>query len=127
MLTNVAAIPNPSPGNAPPDTEFPLGYFSFEVHDVPVGGLTAFTLHLPSGTVVHEFYKYGPTPDNTTPHWYSFMYDGTTGAQISGSRIDLYFVDGGRGDADLITNGVIVDPGGPTGFPFSDFLPLIRR
>jgi VCBS repeat-containing protein len=30
--------------------------------------------------------------------------------------ITLHFIDGGRGDADGIANGVIVDPGGPGGF-----------
>ena len=126
-LTNVAAVPNPSPGDSPPDTEFPLGHFSFEVHDIPVGGVTAVTVYLPPGTPAYNYYKYGPTPTNTTPHWYLFDYDGLTGAQSQGNEITLHFVDGGRGDADLTANGVIVDPGGPTSFPFSIFLPVIRR
>ncbi|MCP4935912.1 MAG: DUF11 domain-containing protein [bacterium] len=126
-LTNVAAIPNPSPGDSPPDSEFPLGHFSFEVHDVPVGGATAVTIYLPPGMAAYNYYKYGATPANSTPHWYLFDYNGLTGAQILGNKIILHFVDGGRGDADLTANGVIVDPGGPTSFPFSIFLPLISR
>jgi len=41
------------------------------------------------------------------------MFDGTTGAKVYGDRIELHFVDGGRGDADLIPNGEIVGPGSP--------------
>ncbi|MEO8496547.1 MAG: dockerin type I domain-containing protein, partial [Planctomycetota bacterium] len=50
---------------------------------------------------------------NATPHWYPFLYNGTTGANILSDRIELYFVDGGRGDGDATANGVIVDPGAP--------------
>ena len=58
--------------------------------------------------------KYGPTPDNPTPHWYDFMYDGQSGAVIENNCITLHFVDGARGDDDLINNNnVIVDQGGP--------------
>jgi hypothetical protein len=61
----------------------------------------------------YTYRKYGPTPDNPTPHWYDFMYDGTTGAVISGYAITLYFVDGQRGDDDISDNGQILDQGGP--------------
>src|SRR5262249_33776479 len=40
-------------------------------------------------------------------------FDGTTGAEIQDNVITLHLVDGGRGDADGVANGVIVDPGGP--------------
>src|SRR5262249_35858589 len=40
-------------------------------------------------------------------------FDGTTGAEIKDNVITLHLVDGGRGDADGIANGRIVDPGGP--------------
>ena len=59
------------------------------------------------------YYKYGPTPDNPTPHWYEFTYDDETGAEINGNIITLYFVDGLRGDDDIMPNGTIVEPGGP--------------
>jgi hypothetical protein len=41
------------------------------------------------------------------------MYDGTTGAVVYADRIELYLVDGQRGDDDLTANGVIVAPGAP--------------
>ena len=59
------------------------------------------------------FWKYGPTPDNNSDHWYEFSYNGTTGAQISGNIITLHFVDGERGDSDLSANGQLSDPGAP--------------
>jgi hypothetical protein len=68
---------------------------------------------LPPETTINTYWKYGPTPDNPTPHWYEFLFDGTTGAEIDGHVITLHFVDGLRGDHDLAANGTIVDPGAP--------------
>ncbi len=91
-------------------------------------GLVEFTLNCSSADVAITFpnslsgmtyRKYGPTPlyknlpENPNPHWYDFMYDNTTGAQISGNQAVLHFVDGQRGDDDLQANGVVVDAGGP--------------
>ena len=53
------------------------------------------------------------TPDNAVLHWYEFLFDGTTGAEINENIITLHFVDGNRGDNDRITNGIIIDPSGP--------------
>lgn len=124
-LTNVQAIPNPSPGNAPSDT-FSLGFFSLQITDVPVGGAADVAVTLP-WIAVRRWWKYGRTPDNLTPHWYDFTFDGTTGAEINGNVVTLHFVDGQRGDEDLTANGVIVDPGGPSEFPFATYLPSVQR
>jgi hypothetical protein len=86
----------------------------FEVRGVTPGGSTQITLMLLPGVTFNAYYKFGPEPGNTTPHWYAFNYNGTTGAQISSSTLTLKFVDGQRGDADLAANGTIVDPGGPS-------------
>jgi hypothetical protein len=59
---------------------------------------------LPAGTV---FYKFGPTPGNATPHWY------THPATIVGNTLTFSVTDGGAGDDDGVVNGVIVDDGGP--------------
>ncbi|MEO0934839.1 MAG: DUF4114 domain-containing protein, partial [Cyanobacteria bacterium J06641_2] len=68
----------------------------------------------------NTFWKYGKTPDRNEDHWYEFLYNGETGAQFfdtnddgKADQIALHFVDGKRGDADLIANGVVVDPGAP--------------
>ncbi len=125
-LANVTPIANPSPGNAPGDP-FPVGHFSFEVRDLTPGAASEVTIYLPSWVVVRNWWKYGRTPNNPTPHWYNFAFNGTTGAEINGNVVTLHFVDGQRGDDDLTANGVIVDPGGPTGFPFATYLPTVQR
>jgi cyclophilin family peptidyl-prolyl cis-trans isomerase len=76
-------------------------------------GAVTVEVILPEGVAPTTYYKYGPTPDNSQAHWYEFMYDGETGAEINGNHITLHFVDGQRGDSDLVVNGVIVDPGAP--------------
>ncbi|MBK7895268.1 MAG: DUF11 domain-containing protein [Anaerolineaceae bacterium] len=124
-LTNVQAVPNPSSGNTPNDS-FNYGFFSFELTDVPAGGSATVEVTLP-GSMIRGWWKYGRTPNNPTPHWYNFTFDGTTGAEINGNVITLHFVDGQRGDDDLTANGVIVDPGGPSTWANSVYLPAILR
>ena len=85
-------------------------------------GLVRFTLNCPAAVVTITFpgsvagmtyRKYGPTPDKPEPHWYDFMYDSTTGAEINGKQVVLHFLDGQRGDDFLTADGIIVDDGGP--------------
>ncbi|NUQ63575.1 MAG: hypothetical protein HUU20_13955 [Pirellulales bacterium] len=112
-LVDVAATANPSPTDSPLEAAFPVGHFEFSVAGLAPGGSTTVTLYFPQGTIVNTYFKFGATSENTTPHWYEFRYDGTTGAEILGDRIVLHFVDGQRGDDDLEANGRIVDPGSP--------------
>ncbi len=113
-LVDVAAVPNPSPGDVPNDAAFPVGLFSFLVQELTPGGATTVTVILPPGVMFSTYHRYGPTPDDPSPHWYEFLYDGVTGAEILPDRIVLHFVDGLRGDDDLAQNGEIADSGGPT-------------
>jgi hypothetical protein len=113
-LSNCQALDNPSPEDTPSSVDFPYGLFSFTIDGVTSGGSTTITITLPSGASPVSYYKYGPTPTDSSDHWYEFMYDGETGAVISGNIITLHFVDGKRGDSDLTANGTIVDPGGPS-------------
>jgi len=69
--------------------------------------------HNPINMEGYTYRKFGKTPDNHSLHWYDFMYDGTTGAQIVGNTVTLHFVDGARGDDDISVNNLIVDQGGP--------------
>ncbi|HSW52822.1 MAG TPA: peptidylprolyl isomerase [Sulfuricaulis sp.] len=69
-------------------------------------------LHGSTKTPSH-YYAYGKTPDDPTDHWYDFTFDGTTGAEISGDRIVLHFVDGQRGDNDLAADNSIIHAGSP--------------
>jgi len=114
-LSNCEAIDNPSPSDTPAGVSFPYGFFNFTIDGVGAGGHYKVTMTLPAGANPSSYYKFGPTPDDPSNHWYEFLYDGETGAVINGNIITLYFVNGKRGDNDLNnTNGSIVDPGGPS-------------
>lgn len=112
-LVNVTAMENPSPQDMPPETEFPMGFFDFSVEGVETGQSTTVTFFGDTGEPVNTYWKYGATLQNPSPHWYEFLYDGSTGARILNDRIVLHFVDGQRGDDDLIADGRISDPGAP--------------
>jgi hypothetical protein len=100
-LNNVQAQTDPSPGDAPGDVQFPYGFFHFRATGLNAGACTTVTLYLPLDETIDTYYKYGPTADNPTDHWYAFMYNGRTGAQISheGSQMQivLHLCDGERG------------------------------
>jgi Ca2+-binding RTX toxin-like protein len=125
---NVQTTPNPDPANTPPNVDFSLGFFAFNLPQVTPGDATTITLFLPQGSTVNSYWKYGPTPDNPNPHWYDFTFDSltNTGAIFQDINSDgqneiiLHFVDGQRGDEDLTANGEIIDPGAPA---FTENLP----
>jgi peptidyl-prolyl cis-trans isomerase A (cyclophilin A) len=95
--------------------DFSNGYAGFNVIGIAPGAAASITETLVTGVLMDTYYVFGPTADNTTHHWYEFLYDGETGAEIIGNEIILHYVDGSRGDADLNgANGVIeASPGGP--------------
>ncbi|MCK6685849.1 MAG: putative Ig domain-containing protein, partial [Thermoanaerobaculia bacterium] len=115
VFLGVRALPPPMP--PPPGFTLAEGTFAYSVTGLTPGQCTNVTLYLPLNPSINNFLKYGVTPDLQVPHWYSFLYDGTTGAEIfheaTRTRIVLHFCDGLRGDGDIIKNGVIADPGGP--------------
>ncbi len=114
-LVDVAALP--APDNT--GVEFPIGNLEFTLQGVQPGGQALVTLYIPEDVTFHGYYKLS---GNTIS---SFNYDANTntGAMIDNENhiIDLWFVDGSRGDFDHVANGVIVDPGGPV----TEFTPLI--
>ena len=116
-LIGVEAIENPSPEDAPADEEFPAGFFGFAVEGLEPAVATTVDLFFPEGTIILTYWKYGPTSGDLTDHWYEFLFDGTTGAFIDLNKVTLHFVDGLRGDDDLMANGQIVDAGGPVVAP----------
>jgi hypothetical protein len=113
IISDYRASDKPDSENSPDSIDFSYGFFEFTVDGVEPGGATTVTLQFPAGTSFDTYYKYGPTPDKTSNHWYEFKYDGQTGAEINGNQIILHFVDGQRGDDDLVANGVVTDIGGP--------------
>jgi hypothetical protein len=98
----------PVPPTAPPGVTFPHGMFDFTTSGCSPASTLTFTIvyptPLPAGT---HYWKYGPTPDEPTPHWY------TLPATISGNTATFSIADGGLGDDDLVANGAVVDQGGP--------------
>ena len=110
MLT----LPFPGPGVLD-GLNFAHGFIEYEVCTDTGPGVTVNFI-LPEGESPDSYYMFGPTPDNPVPHYYEFLFDGTTGAEIvPGSNIvKLHDVDGLSGGPDLdASNGVISDPGGP--------------
>ena len=107
------ALSAPPADAAPASVNFEYGYFDFTIGNLGPGQSTTVTLYLPAGAAPTTYYKYGKTPDKPSDHWYEFLYDGQTGAEINGNIITLYFVDGQRGDDILTQDRMVVDVGGP--------------
>ena len=114
IISNCQAKDNLSSTVTPSNVEFPYGFFEFTLAGIVNYDSTTLNLYLPNGETFDTYYKFGPTPDDASNHWYEFLYDAQTGAEINGDIITLYFVDGLRGDDDLTANGTIIDIGGPS-------------
>ena len=112
-ISNYKAVDNPYTTNSPSSIEFSYGFLEFTITGVGNGGVTTVILNFPVGTTFDTYYKYGPTPSNDIDHWYEFLDDGQTGAEINDNVITLHFVDGKRGDDDLTADGIVIDIGGP--------------
>ncbi len=116
-LAHAAAVPNPSPDDAPVD-RFPLGFFEMTFSGMVPGSCFTANLWMPGDPELVSYWMYGPTPQDPSDHWWRFDFQNGRGARFhadpDGSmRIALSFCDGLEGDADLTANGVVVDPGGP--------------
>ena len=94
------------PAAPPSGYTFPHGLFDFALAqcDGTVTLTITYPSALPPGAV---YWKYGPTPDNASPHWYQMP------ATIASNTATFSITDGGLGDDDLTANGGIVDQGGP--------------
>ncbi|MBD3276440.1 MAG: hypothetical protein GF372_14080, partial [Candidatus Marinimicrobia bacterium] len=108
-LNNASGVATPDPGELY-FSEFPSDFLTYSLSGVT--GSATVTLTLPEGSAPVSFWNHGPTPTNSNDHWYEFLYDGTTGAEISGNIVTLHFADGERGDGDLSANGTITTTGG---------------
>lgn len=99
---------SPPTGTAPAGISFPDGLFNFTTSGCTTGATLTVTIiyqqTLPPGTV---YWRYGPTIENISPHWYQLP------AVITGNTVIFNITDGGVGDDDLTANGIIIDPGGP--------------
>lgn len=100
---------SPPTGSQPSNLAFPLGLLDFTVTGcTPGASLTIqvdYSFDLQPGV---QYWKYGPTSGDPSPHWYPIPHT------IVGPRtLRFTIVDGGDGDDDLVANGTIVDAGGP--------------
>jgi sugar lactone lactonase YvrE len=88
---------------------FPAGLFRVQlVAGAPGSSATVtltYSMNFPANAV---YYKYGPRTAGGPSQWYPY-----TDAIISGNTVTLPLTDGQLGDDDLLSNSVIVDPGGP--------------
>lgn len=109
---------SPPAGSAPPGLAFPLGLLDFTVTGcTPGASMTIqvdYSFNLPFGV---QYWKYGPTSGNPSPHWYAIPH-----VQTGPRTLRFTIVDGGLGDDDLAANGTIVDAGGP-GVPLPQPVP----
>jgi len=94
-----------SGAEAPEAVELPFGVLDFTVTGLTPGEALTVILTvaepLPEGTTL---WKFGPTLTDAVAHWYEIP------AVFSDTTVTFMLVDGQDGDADLMANGVIVDP-----------------
>lgn len=105
------------PNTSADKSKLPYGLIGFELQNVPIGGTATVQLRLPTDSPANRYWKM----DAATNSLVDFSFDGTTGARLESGVFHLYLQDGGRGDADGMANGRIVDPGGPGTAPFNMF------
>lgn len=94
-----------APGTPRPGAVVPHGLLKLNTDGCDAGALVTVRLtypnDLPSGA---EYWKWGRTADNTTPHWYRIP------ATLQGRVVSFVLRDGGLGDDDLLANGRVEDP-----------------
>ena len=111
-MEGLTAIPEATlPGEGKPNLVFPHGFFSFNITGLTHGQTVNVTITLPGNVPVGtQYWKYGPTPDNHTDHWYPLPMGDDDGDNV----IIIQLKDNGLGDDDLTgEDGKIVDQGGP--------------
>ena len=121
----IGATANPDPGSSPAGVQFPAGFFALTYEGLAPGAAAKLEVFLPRGTTTNSYWKYGPTTPGGASEWYDFSFDpvsgtGATFEDLNGdgqTDITLHFIDGQRGDDDLLANGRISDPGAPAFTP----------
>jgi len=100
--------PHPRPGwpSPPSGASFPYGIFEFKIQDINPGATVTVTITYP-----------GPLPVGTQYWKFQNMAwincTSLMGDDDGDNVLTLTLTDGGLGDADLVANGTIDDPGGP--------------
>ncbi|MBI3416657.1 MAG: hypothetical protein HY043_15300, partial [Verrucomicrobia bacterium] len=106
-LENVVPSGPPDFTNLPTGYTFPLGFVNFSVTGLATGSSVTVTNFFHDDIDYDTVFAYGLTPDNPSPHWYEFIFDGGAGAQLELNGFTLTFIDGDVGDHDLKADGRI--------------------
>ena len=91
------------------------GVHEFTLDNLASAEIVEIGLLLPAGVDPSAYYVFSSTPDNSTPHWYKFDFDGETGTSFWGvakftsptgniierSVVLLKLKNGGRGDSSI--------------------------
>lgn len=93
---------------------FPFGLITFQLIVPTQASRDSVNILLPQDSVVTTYLMHGYIPSQSVDQWYSFGFDGHTGAIIESNLISLWLMDGDRGDDDLQPNGVVIQRGGPS-------------
>ena len=131
-LIGVSLI-DPPLTNIPADSFFKYGLYKYSV-SLPTGDGVNVAIFLPLDAKPDTFYKFGPTIDNTEPHWYNFSYNAetltgarflgkvkiqsTSGKSVERNLVLVSYIDGQNGDDDLIANSIILNE--QSGLSFSN-------
>jgi len=118
-IRNFKRVADQSPEGIPNDIDFSFGLYEYDIYTDEFDESTIVTITLPEGIIPDTYYLYGITPDYQTEHWYEFINDGETGADINGNIITIYLVDALRGDDILDKDYMVKGLGGP-GFIITD-------
>src|SRR5262249_51576784 len=86
-LSDVQVLPETTARQGP--SRLPYGLFSFQVANVPVGGIAEVRMLLPPGARPTGYLKQDPVSGKLAP----FGYDGTTGAKVQYNVITLALQD----------------------------------
>jgi hypothetical protein len=127
QLMNVSAVANPAPLDpATMGVTFPVGFIEFMLITMPAPpSSVTLSLLLENPVTIDQYWRWGPESGMLANHFYRFDPVGGSPAvgatMVSPTQVDLTFVDGAKGDDDLIANGLLVDQGGPGG---ADDLPV---
>ena len=107
-VTDVAAPPGQ------PNLQFPHGFIEFAVTGLTNDETFTLTLTYPGNIPTNaQYWKYGPTPSDSNPHWYTMPIGSNNGDNV----ITLQLTNGAEGDDTwAATDFVLVDQGGP-GWP----------
>ena len=70
MFSDVLAVNPADHGDLPEGILFPYGIFSFRIEGVGSDGAVTVALYLHTGQEALSYYKFGPTPDDYSDHWY---------------------------------------------------------